>query len=196
MPRLPWTATRLPLLQGRRVTLLVLCGSGNSVICPSCHARLGPIDNEKSPSRLDRPSGLCRYQSSRGDKLASDDEALFFACAPRDHPINDLARCLDAAVSGFNRIDLLSAVAGLQLLPENAERIVRLEALAYRIASVQSNRSRRVAPHRFVNFAIRLHWGRLPTRKTPSTASSAKRCPFMAARTEFCLGSMSMPRSS
>jgi len=65
-------------------------------------------------------------------------------------PINDLA-ALDAAVSGFNRIDLLSAVAGLQLLPENAERIVRLEALAYRIASGQSNRSRRIAPHSLRN---------------------------------------------
>jgi hypothetical protein len=61
-------------------------------------------------------------------------------------PINDLA-ALDAAISGFDRIDLLSAVAGLQLLPENAERIVRLEAMAYRIASGQSNRSRRIAPH-------------------------------------------------
>lgn len=61
-------------------------------------------------------------------------------------PINDLA-ALDAAVSGFDRIDLLSAVAGLQLLPENAERVVRLEALAYRIACGQSNRSRRIAPH-------------------------------------------------
>ncbi len=60
-------------------------------------------------------------------------------------PINDLA-ALDAAVSGFNRIDLLSAVAGLQLLPENAERIVRLVALAYRVACGQSNRSRRIAP--------------------------------------------------
>jgi hypothetical protein len=61
-------------------------------------------------------------------------------------PINDLA-ALDAAISGFNRTDLLSAVAGLQLLPENAERIVRLEALAYRIACGQSNQSRKVPPH-------------------------------------------------
>ena len=61
-------------------------------------------------------------------------------------PINDLA-ALDAAVSGFDRIDLLSAVAGLQLLPENAERIVRLEALAHRVACGQFNRSRKVAPH-------------------------------------------------
>jgi hypothetical protein len=48
-------------------------------------------------------------------------------------PINDLA-ALDAAISGFDRVDLLSAVAGLQLLPKNAERVVRLEALAHRIA--------------------------------------------------------------
>ena len=61
-------------------------------------------------------------------------------------PINNIA-VLDAAISGFDRIDLLSAVAGLQLLPENAERIVRLEALAYRVACGQSTRSRKVAPH-------------------------------------------------
>ena len=61
-------------------------------------------------------------------------------------PINDLA-ALDAAIAGFDRIDLLSGVAGLQLLPENAERVVRLEALAHRITSGQSNRSRRIAPH-------------------------------------------------
>jgi hypothetical protein len=66
-----------------------------------------------------------------------------FATQP---PIDDLA-ALDAAISGFDRIDLLSAVAGLQLLPKNAERIVRLEALAYRVASGQSTRSRRIAPH-------------------------------------------------
>jgi hypothetical protein len=61
-------------------------------------------------------------------------------------PINDVA-ALDVAISGFDRIDLLSVVAGLQLLPENAERIVRLEALAYRVASGQFTRSRRIAPH-------------------------------------------------
>jgi hypothetical protein len=60
--------------------------------------------------------------------------------------INDLA-AMDATISGFDRIDLLSAVAGLQLLPKNAERVVRLEALAHRIACLQSNRSRRIAPH-------------------------------------------------
>lgn len=66
-----------------------------------------------------------------------------FATQP---PVNELA-ILDAAISGFDRVDLLSAVAGLQLLPDNAERIVRLEALAHRIACLQSNRSRRIAPH-------------------------------------------------
>lgn len=67
-------------------------------------------------------------------------------CATQPPPIDDLA-ALDVAISGFDRIDLLSAVAGLQLLPENAERIVRLEALADRIARGQSNRSRGIAPH-------------------------------------------------
>lgn len=61
-------------------------------------------------------------------------------------PMTDLAT-LDADISSFDRIDLLSAVAGLQLLAENAERIVRLEALAFRVACGQSNRSRKVAPH-------------------------------------------------
>jgi len=56
-----------------------------------------------------------------------------FATQP---PVNELA-ILDAAISGFDRVDLLSAVAGLQLLPDNAERIVRLEALAHRIACVK-----------------------------------------------------------
>jgi hypothetical protein len=61
-------------------------------------------------------------------------------------PINELAS-LDAAISGFDRADLLSAVAGLQLLPINAERVVRLEALAHRVACLQSARSSRIAPH-------------------------------------------------
>lgn len=60
--------------------------------------------------------------------------------------IHDVA-ALDAALSDFDRTDLLSAVAGLQLLPENAERVVRLEALAYRVGSGQSKRSRKIAPH-------------------------------------------------
>lgn len=60
--------------------------------------------------------------------------------------MTDLAT-LDADISSFDRIDLLSAVAGLQLLAENAERVVRLEALAFRVACGQSNRSRKVAPH-------------------------------------------------
>lgn len=61
-------------------------------------------------------------------------------------PINDLT-ALDKAISGFDQIDLLSGVAGLQLLPENAERIVRLEALAHRVATGRTARSRRIAPH-------------------------------------------------
>jgi len=73
-------------------------------------------------------------------------------------PINDLA-ALDAAVSGFDRIDLLSAVAGLQLLPENAERIVRLEALAHVSRADNSTDLVRLRLTRFVNFATRLHWG-------------------------------------
>lgn len=54
---------------------------------------------------------------------------------------------LEAAISEFDCADLLSAVAGLQLLPVNAERIVRLEALAHIVASGKSKRTRKVAPH-------------------------------------------------
>lgn len=63
-----------------------------------------------------------------------------------DGPLPDIA-ALEAAASDFDRADLLSAIAGLQLMPENAERIVRLEAFAYIVASGKSKRSRRVAPH-------------------------------------------------
>ena len=64
---------------------------------------------------------------------------LFFGCVPPNYASTDLAT-LDADISSFDRIDLLSAVAGLQLLAENAERIVRLEALAYpcRVWTIQS----------------------------------------------------------
>lgn len=67
-------------------------------------------------------------------------------CATQLPPVNPLVS-LDAAISGFDRADLLSAVAGLQLLSENAGRVVRLEALAHRIACSPSRRSRRIAPH-------------------------------------------------
>jgi hypothetical protein len=64
-----------------------------------------------------------------------------------DHKIVDLP-ALESAISQLDRADLLSAIAGLQLLPENAERVLRLEALAYVVASTGSRRSRKVAPHR------------------------------------------------
>ena len=63
-----------------------------------------------------------------------------------DTPLSDIPT-LEAAISSFDRTDLLSAIAGLQLLPANAERIVRLEAFAYLVASGKSKRSRKVAPH-------------------------------------------------
>jgi hypothetical protein len=63
-----------------------------------------------------------------------------------DGPLTDIP-ALEAAASDFDRADLLSAIAGLQLMPENAERIVRLEAFAYIVASGRSKRSRGVAPH-------------------------------------------------
>ncbi len=61
-------------------------------------------------------------------------------------PLSDIP-ALEAAIADFERTDLLSAIAGLQLLPANAERIVRLEAFAYLVASGKSKRSRKVAPH-------------------------------------------------
>jgi hypothetical protein len=61
-------------------------------------------------------------------------------------PLSDIP-ALEAAIADFDRADLLSAIAGLQLLPANAERIVRLEAFAYLVASGKSKRSRKVAPH-------------------------------------------------
>jgi hypothetical protein len=61
-------------------------------------------------------------------------------------PLSDIP-ALEGAIADFDRTDLLSAIAGLQLLPANAERIVRLEAFAYLVASGKSKRSRKVAPH-------------------------------------------------
>jgi hypothetical protein len=61
-------------------------------------------------------------------------------------PLSDIP-ALERAIANFDRTDLLSAIAGLQLLPANAERIVRLEAFAYLVASGKSKKSRKVAPH-------------------------------------------------
>ena len=63
-----------------------------------------------------------------------------------DNKLSDLP-ALEGAIADFDRADLLSAIAGLQLLPANAERIVRLEAFAYLVASAKSKKSRKVAPH-------------------------------------------------
>ncbi|MCG6138708.1 MAG: hypothetical protein MET45_29620 [Nostoc sp. LLA-1] len=41
-------------------------------------------------------------------------------------------------LSVYDPVDLLAAVAGLQLMPENAERAIRFEVLAHAIASVNS----------------------------------------------------------
>jgi hypothetical protein len=65
---------------------------------------------------------------------------------PADTPLSDI-QALEDVISRFDRMDLLSAIGGLQLLPENAERVVRLEAFAYIVAAGKSKRSRKVAPH-------------------------------------------------
>jgi hypothetical protein len=52
-----------------------------------------------------------------------------------DNPLIPLAQ----ALSKFDPADLLTAVAGLQLMPENAERTIRLEALAHTVASLKGD---------------------------------------------------------
>lgn len=49
---------------------------------------------------------------------------------------NSLSELL-TAISSFESADLVATAGGLQLLPENAERIVRLEALAHASASIE-----------------------------------------------------------
>ncbi len=52
----------------------------------------------------------------------------------KQHPLTKLVKTLEA----FDPGDLLAAVAGLQLMPENADRSVRLEFLAHVVASINS----------------------------------------------------------
>lgn len=52
----------------------------------------------------------------------------------KQHPVTKLVKTLEA----FDPADLLAAVAGLQLMPENADRTVRLEFIAHAVASVNS----------------------------------------------------------
>jgi len=52
----------------------------------------------------------------------------------KQHPLTKLVKTLSA----FDPADLLTSVAGLQLMPENADRSVRLEFLAHVVASINS----------------------------------------------------------
>ncbi len=53
------------------------------------------------------------------------------------------------AVAAYEPTDLLTAVGGLQLIPENAERAIRLEALAHAIASLPNDPNKpAISPHR------------------------------------------------
>ncbi|MBN3887666.1 MAG: hypothetical protein HWQ43_00285 [Nostoc sp. JL31] len=52
----------------------------------------------------------------------------------KQHPLTKLVKTLSA----FDPADLLTVVAGLQLMPENADRSVRLEFLAHVVASINS----------------------------------------------------------
>ena len=61
-------------------------------------------------------------------------------------PINAVA-ALDAAIADYDRVDLMSAVAGLQLLPVNVSGSFALRRLAHRIACGKTSRARRIAPH-------------------------------------------------
>jgi hypothetical protein len=60
-----------------------------------------------------------------------------------NNPLIPLAQ----ALSRFEPADLLAAVAGLQLMPENADRTIRLEALAHTVASLEDdNTTPQVSP--------------------------------------------------
>ncbi len=50
------------------------------------------------------------------------------------HPLNQLVKTL----SKYDSADILSIIAGLQLMPENANRSVRLEVLAHVVASIKN----------------------------------------------------------
>lgn len=52
----------------------------------------------------------------------------------KQHPLTKLVKTLSA----FDPADLLTDVAGLQLMPENADRSVRIEFLAHVVASINS----------------------------------------------------------
>src|SRR5947199_1784316 len=52
-----------------------------------------------------------------------------------DNPLPSLAESL----AKFDAVDILAAVAALQLMPENADRSVRLEVLAHVAASIGPN---------------------------------------------------------
>ncbi|MGK7921774.1 MAG: hypothetical protein AB4080_17410 [Trichodesmium sp.] len=50
------------------------------------------------------------------------------------HPLNQLVKTL----SKYDSADILSIIAGLQLMPENANRSVSLEVLAHAVASIKN----------------------------------------------------------
>ena len=50
------------------------------------------------------------------------------------NPLNQLVKTL----SKYNYADLLATIAGLQLMPENANRSVRIEVLAHAVTSIKS----------------------------------------------------------
>lgn len=58
-----------------------------------------------------------------------------FLGASNDSLENDLKK-LSKEISIFDSVDLLASVAALQIMPENAERAIRLEALAHVVASI------------------------------------------------------------
>jgi hypothetical protein len=55
------------------------------------------------------------------------------------HPLESLATKL----SSFNSLDLLATIGALQLMPENADRTIRLEAFAHAAASLPERRGKR-----------------------------------------------------
>ncbi len=75
-------------------------------------------------------------------------EAPAFDISPtpsKPNPFEELA----ATLVEYDTVDLLSAVAALQFLPQNASRVTRLEAFAHSVASLRLTAGPRISSSRF-----------------------------------------------
>lgn len=89
--------------------------------------RLAKKKRQQALKRLLQPSGTSVSSPMLEPKLRANNQS-------NDNQLVPLAHSL----SKFEPVDLLAAVAGLQLIPENADRTIRLEALAHTAASLNS----------------------------------------------------------